>query len=126
MLLLHDRLEWFNVGIGIDGERIRHSRRKGHDTIELDATLEDHHGSGALGFVSLEEVLHIAQVVRDPEPLRVRQGFDERLFRLERLMPETAEDAEEHRAVGSDKPLGRKIQVEGDDRSVIGLPGDTP
>src|SRR5207253_11345297 len=78
------------------------------------------------GFVSLEKVLHIAQVVGNAEPPRVRKGFDVRLAGLERLVSEAAEDAEEYRTVASDNAVGREVQIEGDHRSLIVLPGDAP
>ena len=126
MLLLHDRLKGFDIGVGIDGERIGHPYRERHDPIELAIALEDHQGAGAFGFVSLEKVLHIAQVVGNAEPRRVRKGFDVRLAGLERLVSEAAEDAEEYRTVASDNAVGREVQIEGDHRSLIVLPGDAP
>src|SRR2546421_457555 len=79
MLLLHDRLEWFDIGIGIDAERVRHPHREGNDTIELGAALEDHHGSGALGCVSLAGTCSpartIALVVRVPRTRRSRSSI---------------------------------------------------
>ena len=126
MLFLHDGLEGFDIRVGIDGERVRHPYRERHDPIELAIALENHEGAGAFGFVSLEKVLHIAQVVGNAEPRRVRKGFDVRLAGLERLVSEAAEDAEEYRTVASNDAVGREVQIEGDHRSLIVLAGDAP
>ncbi|TMD10827.1 MAG: hypothetical protein E6J07_10315 [Chloroflexi bacterium] len=71
-LLLHDRLERFDIGIGIDRKRIGYARRQRHDPVQLVSTLEDDKRPRARRLVALEEGLHLGEVVGDGEPVRTR------------------------------------------------------
>ena len=126
MLLFQDGLERFDEGIGVDRQRVGDSDRQWHHPIELASAFEDHERPFARRLVTLEELLDLAQVLRHPEPLRVRQGIDERLSNVQDLVPKAAEDAEKDRTVRPDEAIGRKVQVEADHRPLIRLPRDAP
>src|SRR6202165_253389 len=124
MLLLHDRLERFDIGVGVDRQRVGHSHGQWHDAVQLLAALEDHDRPGTAGLVPLEERLYLPQVVGKAEALLPRQGFDVRFAGFEGLVPEAVENADEDGRIGTDEPLGREVEIEGDYRTLIVLAGD--
>ena len=123
-LLLHDGLERFDVGVGIDRERIGHARRQRHDPVQLFPALEDDKRPRARRLEALEEGLYLGEVVGHREPMRPRQAFDVGLAGFELPVTEAVEDTDEDWRIRSDSLLRGQVQIEGDDRALIGLAGD--
>src|SRR5207245_5428177 len=111
-------------GVGIDRERVGDARRQRHDAIQLLPALEDDERPRATGLVTLEERLHLGEVVRDREPVRTRQAFDIRFAGFELPVPEAVEDRDEGRRIRPAPLLGSEVQIEGDYRALIVLAGD--
>ena len=122
-LLLKDRLERLNVGIEVDGQRVRDPDRKRHHPVETGTLLEDDEGASSLRLESFEEGAHVGEVLGDTQALGMGQRFDVRFAGFEFSVAEAIEDGQEQRMV-ADQPLAGEVQVQADDRTLSVLAAD--
>ena len=86
--------------------------------------LEDDERPRARRLVALEEGLHLGEVGGDGEPMRTREAVDVRFAGFELSVPQAVEDTDEDWRIRSDSLLRGQVQIERDDRALVGLAGD--